>query len=172
MRTFFLAGLVNVLVVAVAYGESAHKGWRAVPDKWPSPGNSKPFQEGTRGSTFKEIPIQAFGMTGPFVRVDKPDPPTKAAFNGEYWFRQRATVTVQKVYLLTPGDDGAIATREIKTNGFSVYREPVVEGYFAASFRTEEIEFKEGDTFVVVLKVDGKATPVFLRILYVPFEPS
>lgn len=111
-------------------------------------------------------------MQAPMVRVDKPDPPTKAAFKGEYWFRQESNVTVQKVYMLLVSEDGTLTTQEIKTTGFSVYNKPVVEGYFAASFNTEEVSFKEGDTFVVVFKIDGVPTIVLLRIRYVAFMPS
>jgi len=172
MKTFFLVALTSFLVATNAFGESAHKGWRATPDKWPPAGNAKPFRAGDRGSTYKGIPIQHFYMQGPSARVDRPDPPTKASFKGEYWFRLDSTVTVQKVYMLVASEDGTINTREIKTTPLSVYNKPVIEGYYAASFNTEEVSFKEGDTFVVVFKINGSPTMVFLRILYVPFEPS
>jgi hypothetical protein len=173
MKPYLVAALIGLLFIACAFGESAHKGWRATPEGWPkATGGKQGFRPKDRGSLYQPIPIQHFYMQAPFVRVDKPDPPANAAFKAEYWFKMDCTITLQKVYMLVPSQDGTVKTQEIKTTPLSVYSKEVVEGYYAASFSTEEVSFKEGDTFVVVFKINGETTMVFLRILYCPFEPS
>ena len=172
-KTSLSVAMASLIAATAAWAESAHKGYRAIPDQWPSIARGeKGFRPEYRGSTYSPLPFREFRFQAPRVRVDKPDPPTNAAFKAEYWFKMNCTVTVQKVYMLLPNEDGTITNREIKTTPLSVYNKEVIEGYYAASFTTEEVSFKEGDVFLVVFKINGEQTMAFLRILYVPFEPS
>ncbi|HUT91089.1 MAG TPA: hypothetical protein VMY37_16420 [Thermoguttaceae bacterium] len=166
MKTFFPVALSSLLVATCAFGESAHKGWRATPYQWPS-GSGSTHSTEQDGDT----PIKSFRMQGPFVGIGAPNPPAQTSFKGEYWFRRDCTVTVQKVYMLLLGEDGTINTREIKTTPLNVNTHITTDCY-ATSFSTEEISFKEGDTFVVVFKINGAPTMVFLRVFFCPFEPS
>ena len=171
MKTIVCSAILG-FACTVALGESAHKGWDAVPDRWPEANRTRPFREGRRGSAYQGIPIKYISLHGPWARVDRPDPPPKGPFSGNIWFKQDAKLELQKVYLLSPSDDGSLKQREIAAMAWSVHEKPVVEGYLAASFKTEVLSFSEGDVFAVVLKIDGKPTTIFLRILYYPFVPS
>lgn len=173
MKPYIMAAVTGLILTSSAFGESAHKGWRATPDRWPpASGGERGFGPKDRGWLYQPIPIRDFSMQGPFVRVDKPDPPATAVFKAAYWFKRDCTVAVQRVYLLIPGEGGTIQTREIKTTPLSVRKKEIDKGYYTASFNTEEVSFQEGDTFVVVFSINGKTTMVFLRILYCPLEPS
>lgn len=169
MKLPLSVALAVVIVTTGAWAESAHKGYRAIPDRWPS---SEGIPGGFRGSTYRPLPFREFRFQAPFVPFGQPHPPTNSVFNAEYWFEMDCTVVVQKVYLLAPKDDGTLTTREIKTTPVSVSNKEVIKGYHAASFTTEEVSFKEGDVFVVVFRINGAQMLALLRILYVPFEPS
>jgi hypothetical protein len=74
--------------------------------------------------------------------------------------------------MLVSDEDGTIRTREIKATPPKFFENEVITGYYSASFSTEKVSFKEGDVFVVVFKIDGQTTPVFLKIIYNRFVPS
>ena len=116
--------------------------------------------------------VRDVGMQGPWARIEEPDPPTNATFQARYLFKIGSTVTVQRVYRLSPNRDGTLKTKEIKTTRPSLFEKEVITGYYAASFSTEQVSFKEGDVFVVVFKIDGQMTPVFSKIIYNRFVPS
>jgi hypothetical protein len=111
-------------------------------------------------------------MRGPWAHIREPDPPTNGPFNGGYLFKTGSTVSLRRVYKLVTNEDGTMKTEEIKITAVSVQKEEVIDGYRSASFSTERVSFKEGDAFVVVFKIDGQATLVFLKITYNSFVPS
>src|SRR6185503_9429425 len=112
MKKLILAILaVFVWVFTNAHAESAHKGWAAMPAKWPA---AEPPAPG--------MPVvRDVGMAGPGARVEEPDPPTNASFQGGYCFKTSSIVTVQRVYMLVTGEDGTISTKEIKTTPLSLH---------------------------------------------------
>src|SRR5438093_876843 len=159
MKRSLSIAVASLMIAACAHAESAHKGWGTVPAKWPS-------------ATSPPSVVRDVGMQGPWARIEEPDPPTNATFQARYLFKIGSTVTVQRVYRLSPNRDGTLKTKEIKTTRPSLFEKEVITGYYAASFNTEQVSFKEGDVFVVVFKIDGQMTPVFLKIIYNRFVPS
>ena len=162
MKKLLLVTIAAVVVTTCADAESAHKGWAAVPAHWPA---AEPPQ--------RIVPVvRDVGMAGPGARVEEPDPPTNAVFRAGFLFKMGSTVTVERVYMLLASDDGTLRTKEIKITPLSLYKNEVITGYYAASFNTEKLSFKEGDVFVLVFKADGQITPVFLKLIYNRFVPS
>jgi hypothetical protein len=159
MKRFLLVAIAGIMIAACARAESAHKGWATVPAQW-------------SGAASPSAVLRAVNMQGPFVPIDKPDPPTNASFQASYLFKTGSTVTVQKVYLLAANEDGTMNTKEIKTTAVSVHDREYIKNYSYASFSTEKVSFKEGDVFVVIFKADGQTIPVFLKIVFNPFVPS
>ena len=171
MKAILLTVAGILITGAVALAESAHKGYTAYP--WPSSeGNRKGFRPEFRGSTYQPLPFREFRLTGPWARIDQPDPPTNSTFKGEFWFKMDCTVTVQRVYMILPQEDGTVTNREIKTSPLSFFNKEVISGYYAASFTTEAITFKEGDVFLIIFRINGEQMMAFLRVLYTPFLPS
>jgi hypothetical protein len=155
MKKSVLVIVAALMLGVCAYAESAHKGWSA---------------EFLKTSLYPAL--RSASMRGPWARIDKPDPSTNAPFRCEYAFQTNHTVVVQKVYMLLAQEDGTLQTREIKATAPTLPNEEFTRGVYGCSFATEEVSFKEGDTFVVVFKIDGKPTPVFLKLTYHPFVPS
>jgi hypothetical protein len=159
MKRFPLITFVGLMIAACAQGESAHKGWSAVAARWSCDPPSDPV-------------VRDVGMTGPCAGIKQPDPPANGIFHAGYSYRKGSTVTVQRVYMLEHSTDAAIKTKEITITPLSLFEKEVITDYYCAEFKTEKVSFKEGDVFVVVLKVNGQLTPVFLKIMYSPFIPS
>jgi hypothetical protein len=158
MNKYLSIVLAGLLIAAGSYGESAHKGWTTATARWsfdPSP----------------DAVIRSVGMAGPSADIRQPDPPTNGIFQAGYEYRVGSTVNVLRVYMLIPNVDGTIETKEIKTTAPIKLEREVVSGYYSASFNTEKVTFKEGDVFVMVLKVDGRILTQFLKIHYDPFVP-
>ena len=159
MKKSLSVAVAGLMLAACVHAESAHKGWATVPAQWSSATSPIPV-------------VRDVGMQGPGARIDEPDPPTNGTFRAGYLFKIGSTVAVQRVYMLVSNEDGTLKTKEIKTTPPSLFEKEVITGYYAASFSTEKVSFKEGDVFVVVFKIDGRTTPVFLRIIYNRFVPS
>jgi hypothetical protein len=155
MKKSVLVIVAALMLGVCAYAESAHKGWSA---------------DISETSTYPAL--RSVTMRGPWTRIDKPDPSTNAPFRCEYAFQTHHTVVVQKVYMLLAQEDGTLQTREIKAVAPTLPNEQFTRGVYGGSFTTEEVAFKEGDAFMVVFKIDGKTTPVFLSLRYHPFVPS
>jgi hypothetical protein len=151
--------VAGLIIAACAHGESAHKGWATLAARWSYDPPSNPE-------------VRDIGMAVPGASIDQPDPPTNGTFRAGYLYRIGSTITVQRVYMLVPNEDGTIRTKESKATPPSLFEKEVITGYYSASFSTEKVSFKEGDVFVVVFKIDGQTTPVFLKIIYNRFVPS
>jgi hypothetical protein len=159
MKTILSLPIATLVVLGCAQAESAHKGWGTVPAEWP--GAKSPLGV-----------VQSVGLVGPWVSTKEPDPPTNAPLTGSYCFRAGSVVTVQKVYRLVVKGDGTISTQEIKTTTPAPSKNQVTDGYYCAHLGTEKVSFREGDLFVMVLRVDGEIIPFFLKMKYSPFVPS
>jgi hypothetical protein len=159
MNKVLLVAVAGIVVVACAHAESAHKGWGTAPAEWPGVKSPRPV-------------VHSVGLRGPGAPINQPDPPTNAPLGAGYCFRTGSVITVQRVYKLVVKEDGSVDTLELKTTIPVVSKNEVTDGYHCASFKTDNVSFKEGDLFVMVLKVDGRTMPFVLKMTYAPFVPS
>jgi hypothetical protein len=159
MKKALLLVVAGIMVATCTHAESAHKGWGTAPAEWPRSKSPRPA-------------VHSVGLQGPWVSINQPDPPTNAPLGAGYCFRTGSVVTAQRVYKLVVNVDGTVNTMELKTTTPVVSNNEVTDGYHCASFRTENVSFKEGDLFVMVLKVDGRTIPFVLKMTYSPFVPS
>src|SRR5262245_5541538 len=128
MKKLFPITIAGLMFVTSVRAESAHKGWGASPAQRPS-----------ATSIVRDV-----GMTGPSAAINEPDPPTNGIFHGGYLYKTGSIVAVQRVYMLVPNEDGTIKTKEVRITPPSLLEKEAITGYYSASFRTEEVSFKEG----------------------------
>jgi hypothetical protein len=147
--TQIIAVVVGCLTSSVACCESAHKGWVAYPDS--------PNQYASGSSPKVEMATE-------FVHLRQPDPETNSAFTGSVWVKEKDTVTVERVYLLTAEDTGILNSREVKVNVVNPRIVGLTRGEYGIRFQTEKTGFAKQDVFAVVLKWNGTPTVLFLRI--------
>ena len=159
MKKVLLVAVAGIVVGACAQAESAHKGWGTAPAEWPGVKSPRPA-------------VHSVGLQGPWVPINQPDPPTNTPLGAGYCFKTGSVVIVQRVYKLVVNEDGTVNTLELKKTTPVVSKDEVTDGYHCASFKTEKVSFKEGDLFVMLLKIDGRTMPFVLKMTYSPFVPS
>jgi hypothetical protein len=143
MKTWLTLFLLLALT-CVAIAESAIFGWHAFAGATPGIGV-----------------IQKAILDGPSERNTVPD--TKGSFSCEYIFKKGWGTELKALHLLKAKPDGTLGTNavpfEIVSTGPD--RDPV---FTKTIFKTESVDFDEGDTFVMVFKTNKRTEMVFARI--------
>ncbi len=141
---------INVCLVAImlacglAYGESAIFGWKA-----------------ETGPVLGVGVVECVTLDGPSMRNKLPD--KHGVFDGEFVFAPAWDTQLTAIHVANARQDGTLTTRQVKFEvaATETDRDPA---YQKTRFKTESLDFDEGDMFVFVFKTSKGTEMVSARI--------